>query len=324
MPSRRRFLSTGALILTLLCGSSVAARQDVTLRYRWTKGDALRYRVTQQTTTTITGIPGMDNLTIDQSIIQVVKMTVAEVAADGTATLNQSVESFKMNTMSPMFSAGYDSDKPDAATDDLSARLKGVLAPMIGQSYTVVMAPSGEVVKVEGISKLAEKMFSNMSADPAAAGVLDGLKASLSDESMRSLMGQSFAQAPNRPLKIGESWTTEIVQSNPMLGGTITSVKLTLKTVGGDDAKRVATIGLDSSVKQDPAKPGSPNPMGMTLQLSTGTGDGEQTFDLAAGRLVRSTVRMNLPMSMSGQGPDGTPMNLSTLVKGTTTTELIQ
>ena len=109
-----------------------------------------------------------------------------------------------------------------------------------------------------------------------------------------------------------------------MLGGTITSVKLTLKTVGGDDAKRVATIGLDSSVKQDPAKPGSPNPMGMTLQLSTGTGDGEQTFDLAAGRLVRSTVRMNLPMSMSGQGPDGTPMNLSTLVKGTTTTELIQ
>ena len=324
MPSRLRFLSTGALILTLLCGSLVAARQDVTLRYRWTKGDALRYRVTQQTTTTITGIPGMDNLTIDQSIIQVVKMTVAEVAPDGTATLNQSVESFKMNTASPMFNAGYDSEKPDAATDDLSARLKAVLAPMIGQSYNVVMAPTGEVVKVEGISKLAEKMFSNMSADPASAGVLDGLKASLSDESMRSLMGQSFAQAPNRPLKIGESWTSEILQSNPMLGGTITSVKLTLKTVGGDDPKRVATIGLDSSVKQDPAKPASPNPMGLTLQLSTGTGDGEQVFDLAAGRLVRSTVRMNLPMSMSGQGPDGTPMNLSTLVKGTTTTELIQ
>ncbi len=84
--------------------------------------------------------------------------------------------------MSPMFSAGYDSDKPEAATDD-RARGSRCPPPLIGQSYTVVMAPSGEVVKVEGISKLAEKMFSNMSADPAAAGVLDGLKASLSDES---------------------------------------------------------------------------------------------------------------------------------------------
>ena len=93
MPSRLRFLSTGALILTLLCGSSIAARQDVTLRYRWTKGDALRYRVTQQTTTTINGIPGMDNLTVEQSILQVVKTTAGEVAADGTATLSQSVES---------------------------------------------------------------------------------------------------------------------------------------------------------------------------------------------------------------------------------------
>ena len=324
MASHLKALYTGALILTLLCGSAIAARQDVTLRYRWAKGDVLRYRVTQQTTTTINGIPGMDNLTVEQSIIQVIKTTAGEVAADGTTTLSQSVESLKMNTTSPMFSAGYDSEKPDAATDDLSARLKAVLAPMIGQPYTVVMAPTGEVVKVDGLSKLAEKMFSNMPADPMSAGMFDGLKASLSDDSMRSLLSQSFAQAPNRALKIGESWTAEVVQNNPMLGGTITSVKMTLKAVAGEDPKRVATIGIDSAVKQDPAKPASPNPMGMTLQLSTGTGDGEQTFDLSAGRLVRSVVNMNLPMSMSGQAPDGTPMNLSTLVKGTTTTELIQ
>ena len=198
MASHLKTLYTGALILTLLCGSSIAARQDVTLRYRWTKGDALRYRVTQQTTTTINGIPGMDNLTVEQSIVQVIKTTAGEVAADGTATLSQSVESLKMNTTSPMFNAGYDSEKPDAATDDLSATLKAVLAPMIGQPYTVVMAPTGEVVKVDGLSKLAEKMFSNMSADPMAAGMLDGLKASLSDDAMRSLLSQSFAQAPNR------------------------------------------------------------------------------------------------------------------------------
>jgi len=324
MASQLKTLYAGALILTLLCGSSIAARQDVTLRYRWTKGDALRYRVTQQSTTTINGIPGMDNLTVEQSILQVIKTTASEVAADGTTTLSQSVESVKMNTTSPMFSAGYDSEKPDAATDDLSVKLKAVLAPMIGQPYTVVMTPTGEVVKVEGLSKLAEKIFSNIPADPMSAGMLDGLKAALSDDAMRSLLSQSFAQAPNRPLKVGESWTTEIVQNNPMLGGMITAVKMTLKAVTGEDPKRTATIATDSSVKQDPAKPGSPNAMGMSLQLATGTGEGEQTFDLSAGRLVRAVVNMTLPMSMSGSGPDGSPMNLSTIVKGTTTTELIQ
>ena len=324
MQTRLKILSTCVLILAVLCGSSVAARQDVTLRYRWTKGETLRYRVAQQTTTTITGIPGMDNLMVEQSIEQVLKTTAEDVAADGTATLKQSVESYKINTTSPMFSASYDSAKPDTATDPLSVMLKKSLSQAIDQPYTIVLGPTGEVQRVEGLSKLAEKMFSGVSADPAAAGLLDGLKASVSDDSMRSLLSQSFAQSPNRPLKIGESWTTEILQSNPMLGGTITSVKLTLKAVGGEDPKRLATIVTDSSIKQDPAKPGSPNPMGMTLQLSTGTGDGEQIFDLSAGRLVRSTVRMNLPMSMSGTGPDGSAMNLSTVVKGTTTTELIQ
>ena len=91
---------------------------------------------------------------------------------------------------------------------------------MIGQPYTVVMAPTGEVVKVDGLSKLAEKMFSNMSADPMAAGMLDGLKASLSDDAMRSMFSQSFAQVPGQALKVGESWTVQVTDDNPMLGGT--------------------------------------------------------------------------------------------------------
>jgi hypothetical protein len=323
MPARLKIL-TSVLTLVLVCSSSLAARQDVTLRYRWTKGDTLRYRITQQSTTTIGGIPGMDNLTIEQSIVQVVSTSVDDVAADGAATLKQSVESVKMDLTSPVFAASYDSAKPEAATDQLSATLKGVLSQVIGQSYTVVMGPTGEVLKVEGVSKMAEKMFSNVSADPAAAGVLDGLKAGLSDDSMRSLLAQSFSQSPNRPLKVGESWTYDVVQKNPMLGGIITSVKMTLKSVDGEASKRVATIATASDVKQDAAAPPAPNPMGMTMKLSPGTGDGEQVFDVAAGRLTRATIRMSMPMSMSGAGPDGSPMNLTTIVKGTTTTELIQ
>ena len=76
---------------------------------------------------------------------------------------------------------------------------------MIGQPYTVVMAPSGEVVKVEGLSKLAEKMFSNMPADPAACGRARRPEGQL-ERRMRcaACWGNRLRRRPIAPLKIGE------------------------------------------------------------------------------------------------------------------------
>ena len=74
MSSRITFVTAaGAVALGLLCGPTVSAlRQDVTLRYRWTKGETIRYRIVQQSTTTISGIPGMGDMAIDQSTTQVI------------------------------------------------------------------------------------------------------------------------------------------------------------------------------------------------------------------------------------------------------------
>ena len=56
MSSHVEFVTAGAVALALLCGPPVSAlRQDVTLRYRWTKGETIRYRIVQQSTTTIYG-----------------------------------------------------------------------------------------------------------------------------------------------------------------------------------------------------------------------------------------------------------------------------
>ena len=64
--------------------------------------------------------------------------------------------------------------------------------------------------------------------------------------------------------------------------------------------------------------------MGFSMQMGDGTGDGEQLFDAGTGRLRGSTTRLTIPMTMSGSGPDGTPMSMKTNVKRTTTVELVQ
>ncbi len=326
MSSRIGFVTAGVVALGLLSGPSVSAlRQDVTLRYRWAKGEALRYRIVQQSTTTISGLPGgMGDMAIDQSTTQAIRWVAEDVSADGTTTLRQVFETVKMEMNSPMFAMSYDSATPDAGDNPMNAMLKGVLAPMVGQSFTLVMAPTGEVLKVEGLSKLAEKMFQSLPQDPAAAGILDGLKANLTDEAMRSTFAQTFAQFPNKPLKPGDTWNAQVSVGNPMLGGLITSMTSTLKSVEGEGSNRIATIVTTSAIKQDASKPPQANPMGLTMQMGSGVGDGEQVFEAGTGRFRRSTIHVAIPMSMSGTAPDGTALNMKTSVKTTTTVELVQ
>jgi hypothetical protein len=320
------FVTAGVVALGLLSGSSVSAlRQDVTLRYRWTKGETMRYRIVQQNTTTISGLPGgMGDMAIDQSTTQTIRWVAEEVSTDGTTTLRQFFESVKMEMNSPMFAMSYDSAKPDAGDNPMNTMLKGVLTPLVGESFTIVMAPTGEVQKVEGLSKLTEKMFQSLPQDPAAAGILDGLKANLSDDSMRSTFMQTFAQFPNKPIKSGDSWNTQVSVGNPMLGGLITSTTSTLKSVEGEGSNRIATIVTSSAIKQDPSKPPQANPMGLTMQMGNGVGDGEQVFEAGTGRFRGSTTHITMPMTMSGTGPDGTALSMKTSVKTTTTVELVQ
>jgi Family of unknown function (DUF6263) len=326
MSSRRISKVAGAVAWTIICGVVLGAMQDVSLQYRWTKGEALRYRITQVSATAISGLPGgMGDMTIDQSTTQVFRTVAEDVAPDGTVTLRQVVESIKMDMNSPMFTASFDSANPDAAAaNPMSGMLKTVLSPMIGASFTLVMASTGEVQKVEGLSALADKVFKTVAQDPAAAGVLDGLKANLSDDAMRSMMSQTFTQFPNRPLKPGDTWSGQVSASNPMLGTLVTTVSSTLKAVEGAGSARIARIATSVSIKQDASKPVPSNPMGMTMQLGDSTGDGEQFFDAGTGRFQRSTINIIMPMTMSGAGPDGTPLNLKTNVKTTTTVELVK
>ncbi len=171
--------------------------------------------------------------------------------------------------------------------------LKSVVSPMIGESFTLVMAPTGEVQKVEGLAKVAEKMFQSVPQDPAMAGILDGLKANLSDEAMRSTVHADVCAVPEPAAQVWRYLERlRSAATNPMLGGLITSLTSTLKAVEGEGSNRVATIVTASDHQAGcHASPPRANPMGLTMQMGDGTGDGEQVFDAGSGRLgARSTT----------------------------------
>jgi Family of unknown function (DUF6263) len=316
-------LITAAVVAVLVPGlSGLTAAQEAPLRYRWTKGEEVRYRMSQESTATISGLPGgMADMTIDTLMSQVMKSVVEDVAADGTATIRQVYESVKMEVNSPMSRMSYDSTKKDNASADPTAQ--SMFSVMVGESFLLVLSPSGEVQKVDGMSLIMEKVFKNLPQDPAAAAMLQGMRNSFSDDAMRATMSQGFLKFPDRALKVGDTWDSQFTVKNPMIGGITTSVNATLKAFEGSGTDQIARIVMKLTMKADSAAAGT-NPMGLELKMGDGTGEGEMVFNVAKGRQQRAVNRMNTSLTMSGSGPDGSTMNMQTLVKATVTLELVE
>src|SRR6476646_2545989 len=112
--------SLTALLGVLLCASVAPLYgQAVTLRYNWKQGDVINYKSTVKTTRTMSGGPA-GQATFEQTMGQTLKVTVAAVGADGTATLRQEIVAVTLDMNSPAGKVAYASAKPPAANADPS------------------------------------------------------------------------------------------------------------------------------------------------------------------------------------------------------------
>jgi hypothetical protein len=324
-PTLTKLSRTGLLVITftvLSPSGQPAFGQDVTLQYRWSKGEDVKYRVVQQTTSQVSGLPGVGEMNVEMNMSQVLRARVDDIAADGAATVTYVYESVRWDMKSPMGMMSFDSaaaDSPGASA--VPAPMKQALSALIGESFVVVMSRRGQVMKVEGMNLLMEKMFKTIPPDPNMAPVMEGLKKSFSDDSMRGMFAQGQIQFPDRALKPGDTWEQEQSMTNPIAGRMTTTTIFTLKAID-TSGSRVARISTTSTIKSDP-NAGTTGPMGLKIQLGDGTGEGELMFDIAAGRLLRSETRMTMPTQMSMPGPDGSAMNLKSVATSVIAMELI-
>jgi hypothetical protein len=318
MIGRGRRLACFALALAFVCVQSLAA-QDVSLRYQWKKGEALRYRWTAQQNVTMSGIPGLGDMTLTMSLGQVVKMAVEDVAADGTATLRATFESAKMEMATPMGTVKYDSAAPAAATGDpMTDALGKAMQALIGASVTLTVTPIGKVPTLQGMEELTAKLKQAIGEEAAMAG----LDAMFSNESMISSFGQNFVALPDKPTKAGDSWQSELKIANPM-APMVSSMTYTLKAIENTGGAQIARISTTATIKA--AGAGKPNPAMPMMKVDVGTGseNGEVIFDARLGRLRKAVFNTTTPMTMSMDAPDGTAMSMQSTTKSVLTIELI-
>jgi hypothetical protein len=295
----------------------------VTLRYRWIKGDSLTYRMSNQTNSAISGMPGGGEMTVEQSITQIMRITTEDVAADGTATLRQTFEAVKMEMNGPMGRVVYDSSAPDKTSNPMAAAMGKVMGALVGESIIVVTTPDGTVRRVEGASRILEKVMQSAASDPASAAAAQGLKSMLSDEALKGTLAQSFSKLPADPVKPGDTWTGQLAMGNEIMGRIAGVSTFTLKAIEGPADAPVARIAVALTLKQE-VMPVQSGPAGMAIKLADSKGEGEILFSVAKGRIQRSTMRTEMPSTMTMTGPDGSPVTMRNRTTTTMTMELVE
>jgi len=177
---------------------------------------------------------------------------------------------------SSMFGMGYDSKKPD---DKMFNKL-------IGQSFTVNIAPDGTVKSVTGMDEIAGSLNSALIAgDPMG----EQMKQQFSGASLKNTFEQAFKIYPANAVKEGDSWNSEFVVSTaPMSSNTKT--KYTLKEISGN----MATFIVASDIVMTAS--------GELSGKISGTQSGPMLVDISTGIPVSSEMTQKLKGTVSAQG----------------------
>jgi len=314
--------ATLAFLIAVFAGVSPASGQDTTLRYQWVKGDEVRYRVSQQTSVTMSGLPGLGDMTLGMTMVQVVRMAVQDVAADGTATLRETFDSIRMEQNSPFGRTVFDSASPEKPADPGSVTLGTVMTTMVGESVTIVVGPNGAVTRVEGMSVLADKAVNALPPGPAAGVIAEQLKGFLSDESIRSMMGQNFVTFVDRPLKPGDTWTSQFEQANPLFGRVSATQTFTLSSVESRNGAVLAHIAVQVAMKQAGA---ATSPIGgLSIKFDDSQSTGEIVFDATKGRLQQASFTGETPADLLITPPGGEAIRLTGLTRNLMTMDIVE
>lgn len=197
---------------------------------------------------------------------------------EDAVTSKMNYKYFTMNMDVPMMGKmTYDSRKEDNE-GMMAAAMDEAMKEMIGKEMTMVQSHSGKTISMEGIKAMEQLQQGNTNMN------------------ISSVLGMS--QFPDKAVKVGESWKSEIGDKNSPYKFDAT---YTLKEV--KDGKAIITI--DSDVAMNPE-------IDENKVEATGKQTGTFTYNLENMWLIESIIQQDFDMSVEQMG-----MTLPMKMKGT-------
>lgn len=271
--SRQRLIVLVAVLTTLATGHSTGRAAEL-LRWKFQPGEKLHYQMQQDTTIRSAAAARTDKTAIAQTID--LTWTVTAVAADGVATMTQTIDRMRMKATTPEGVMEVDSAS-DAIDGPLAQSMVPIFKALIGAEFTLKMTPTGRIRDVE-----------------VPARALDVLKASpqlgsmLSPEALKDMTAQATIPLPDKAVDVGEKWTDE-----KNLAGVKLKMTYTFEGPAELDRRKVDRISTKADMEIT-----LPEAEGVQAEMETGELTGEMFFDFAAGKLLSSSAKQNMAISI--------------------------
>jgi hypothetical protein len=275
-------MKTPRLVVRLLTLAALAlvpasARGDETLRWKFTKGEKLTYRMVQKNESRAEP-PGAVPAT---TMAQTIDMTweVKDVSPAGDATMDQTVDRIVFEMKGPGGDARFDTGQAGKA-EGVAAALEPLFRGMVGSPIGLTMTARGEVKDVKVPAKIVEAMKSVPGA--AAAGGM------LSEEGFKSMTSQASLNLPAQPVARGFKWNDTKHVDLPF-GRMNMKVSYTYEGPTGPDDRIASSVAVDLEPKE-----GQP----FTIKITDQEGKGSFRFDSKAGMLKGSEMNQTLKMEI--------------------------
>ncbi|MEM9985441.1 MAG: DUF6263 family protein, partial [Bacteroidota bacterium] len=277
-------------MVAILAASTNPDQKKITLSLNLEKGDSFQIEMmaNQDINQVIMGVE--NNIQQTQGYIYTYDV---EDIVDGNYDIEVTYDAIIFNQSTQGMTTEYDS-RDTVAEVPLTAQ---GFAGLVGQSFQMTMASDGSVKEISGMDQMIDNMIDQMEVPGLPKEQLrDQLKTQMGNESMKGNMAQMVAAYPDKPIKVGNSWTNQSTVRT-----TMTLVEETTYTLNKvDDGK--AYIGVEGTIATDPE--GAPmEMMGMSMSFALeGTQKGTMVIDIASGMTLESNINQLISgdVSMSG------------------------
>ncbi len=270
----------GIVAIWLSSSSALAGEPD--LRWRFQKGQALKYVLKHREVRTAE-LADQKFETTTQSEYGW-RWTVHEVAADGTATLHKKWTSLRVQCNAANFEFSYDSTQSARPPDDYRKRLANLFDQILyAGEYQLRLAPNGQLHDLKGLNKVLDENNPGMN-------ILDFHALHLRDGTFAWFLRQALGQLPED--KKQQKWTVD-AKANLSDVGPVTGQVVFVRKGTAKSADRVCehiafsgrhTAELDMKWLNVAVKG----------PLRTTQFQGELWFDARAGVLARGTADIDL------------------------------
>jgi hypothetical protein len=166
---------------------------------------------------------------------------------------------------------------------------------MKGATLRITLDATGEPTRIEGYKDLLDKLSGGDEA------VRAGIAATFNEDILKQSAHETFGLAPNRAVKVGESWERKYKMSMGPIGDIAGAGIYTYAGPERLDGKALEKVNFKGTMKY--SAPGD-QPQGFPFKvvkanLKVEDFKGMLYFDAAAGRLATSSVKTRLTGSMT-------------------------